>query len=366
MSDPIFRKQYLQYLNRIVEDSSALIDKSAAQQISDSLSFHEQLTQSLSGLNQIYSSLNISQIYEGLLQPLPSYIAQVSDLSSKIFEIVNPIKDWQDAYTKQIAELVRGVDVFQKILIADFSAIRLSFEKIIPSGIFSELIKYVQENEDAAEAFERAGWPIAPSMSKELITRVVELHKQGKTRYANAVILGYYHRENKRNLKSMVDGWRIHPLFMKRMQIIDAVLKAHCDGNYTVSIPTLLPQVEGVLNDFVISNGLKVKLGKIADVYAAVIGDPQDHDFSNWAIVQTLLSLLQSNLYAYTSFEDELAKPTKKRKINRHTILHGISTDYNKPSDSLKLFVTLDAIATLQNIRDNSVQVKNFDHSGHS
>jgi hypothetical protein len=132
------------------------------------------------------------------------------------------------------------------------------------------------------------------------------------------------------------------------MRIFNAALKAHCEGSYMLSVPALLPQIEGILNEFVKVNKLGAKLGKIEKVYNAVIGDLDEYPLTTWAIANTLLYQLQTNTYTFTDFEIEFRKPAKYRKTNRHTILHGISTNYDKLTHSLRAFVLLDALSSLQ------------------
>jgi hypothetical protein len=110
----------------------------------------------------------------------------------------------------------------------------------------------------------------------------------------------------------------------------------------------LIAQVEGIMNDYVVANGLPVRLGKIKEVYEAVLGDSMDYDFSTWAIVETLLYQLRTNTYLPTPFEDELARPVRRRRSTRHTILHGIMPGYNRESHSLRAFLLLDALSALQ------------------
>ena len=100
---------------------------------------------------------------------------------------------------------------------ADLAAISLASLNITSSGIFDELIRLVEFNTDAAEAFNAAGWPISPSMPIELREHIVLLHRQNRTRYISRAIMGYYHRDNYKNLNELVETWESHPLFAPRL-----------------------------------------------------------------------------------------------------------------------------------------------------
>jgi hypothetical protein len=341
-------------MQRLVEEinkSLELFNQSVLQQAVEAASIGQRFSQQLAELNRINFSIDIPRIYTALRVDTSS-LMRAFDVSSEIVRFTQSISVWQEAYTQQIAEMTRSLDAVSQRFTADLAAFRLAFQNIVSSDIISDLIKLLQENEDAAEAFRETGWPIAPSMPKQLKDRVVKLHKQGKTRYASQTILGYYRRNHHHNLTLTVESWQEHPLFAPRMHIIQRALEAHCNGNYILSIPALLPLVEGILNNYVSTNNLSAKFGKIKEVYEAVIGDPGEYSLSTWAIANTLLHHLQSNTYVYTSFESELAKSIQTRKTTRHTVLHGVAIDYDKPSDSLRVFLILDALTALKDVHE--------------
>lgn len=289
-----------------------------------------------------------------------SPILQAVTVSEQIAELLKPSLMWQEEFSKTISTLVRDLpsptELFAanmdflnpiKLFTANLVAFDLSAIALPMREIFGNLIRSIEENEEIAEAFKRCGWPLAPSMPNELRERVVQLDKQDKSRYVSNVILGHYHRNQFENLIEMVESWRTHPLFSSRMHIIDDALDAHKTGKYTLSLPSLLPLIEGILNEYVTRNKLPARCGNIRKVYEAVIGDVDNYSLTTWAIVQTLRYQLENSTYTYTKFEQELKKSPNGRSVSRHTVLHGISTNYHKPSNSLKVFVLLDAISSL-------------------
>ena len=114
-----------------------------------------------------------------------------------------------------------------------------------------------------------------------------------------------------------------------------------------MSVPSLLPQIEGVLIEYVTAINGDAKLGKMKEVLKVVIGDPMEHSFSTWIMASTLLCVLQTNTYMYHDFQVQMQKSTRSRAVTRHTVLHGVSTKYNTASNSLRCFLLLDAIAAL-------------------
>ncbi len=312
-------------------------------------SFGKQLSEYISSVNLINFSIEIPDIYSSLKIDTSEWAKSV-EISSGVFESIKTLHVWSDAYTKQIQSITEGLSFFGKRIAADFAAMNLSALKLDSLGIFDKLAELVEHHKGSVEAFKAAGWTIAPSMSRELREKVVFLHQQNKTRYISQVILGYYHRNDFERLKAAVTTWETNPLFSPRMHIFRAALKAHCEGTYELSVPALLPQIEGILNEYVKMNHLAAKLGKIEKVYNAVIGDLGEYPLPAWAIANTLLYQLQTNTFTFTDFEIEFKKSANNRKTTRHTVLHGISTNYDKPIHSLKAFLLLDALSSLQEL----------------
>lgn len=256
-----------------------------------------------------------------------------------------------DALRQQIQDITRGMDWIDRWMTISLSVADAVQRMLQQLDVFGPLREVVKDEENAVGAFRSAGWPIAPSMPRELIRRVTKLHQNGKTRYATQVIAGYYRRGNCKPLAEAVDKWRKRPCFESRMHIIDDALTAHREGKYTLSVPALLAQVEGVMNEYVAMNHLSAKLGKMPEVYRVVIGDPMSNELATWGIAETLLCQLSTNTYVWTDFSREIVLPLRKRRTTRHTVLHGIMIGYDRESISLKTFLLLDALSALPQFR---------------
>jgi hypothetical protein len=310
-------------------------------------SIGKQLSDYISTINRFNFSIQLPEIYSFLQINSAEWLKAI-EISSNVFENVKSLTAWSNAYSQQIASMAESLSLVGRRIVADFAAMNLSAFNLSSLGVFDKLVKLLEYHKDSAEAFKSAGWTIAPSMSDELKEKVVILHQQNKTRYVSQVILGYYHKNNFEKLRNTVTTWKTNSLFSSRMHIFKAALEAHCNGNYTLSVPALLPQIEGILNEYVKVNNLTAKLGKIEKVYNAVIGDLEEYPLSSWAIVNTLLYQFKTNTFTFTDFEVEFKKSSNNRKTTRHTVLHGIATNYDKPVNSLKAFVLLDALSSLQ------------------
>lgn len=225
----------------------------------------------------------------------------------------------------------------------------------LPLGLLSYLEtnaykSYVLEMEferDSVEAFKNARWPISYSLPEDIRRRVVELDKSGKARQASKIIIGFYHRNDFQNLKQMVSRWNLHKFFIPRMEIFNDALISHCRKEYTLSVPALVPQIEGILSEIVkeYDNDMEVGYGTITKVYNSLLENPDNYFL--WEIACSLHHWLETSLYAKTGLKREIQKPIHRRLVTRHTILHGYYINYNRPIVSLKQFVALDAIFSL-------------------
>lgn len=215
--------------------------------------------------------------------------------------------------------------------------------------LFVELEEQYSPSGEVREAYKNSGWPIAPSLPVSFNRYVVELDRKGKAKQAWRKIMGYYHKDNFNVMKDMVKSWEETPSFHYRMPIIYDALEAHCQEKYTLSIPALLPQIEGLLTEFALDNEIKIKYGKPNAISKQVL-QTQNQDVISEAMSSITLEYC-NYLYTYNKFEKELKKGHNNRKVTRNTILHGISTNYATPSLSLKLFLSLDYLSGLENIK---------------
>ncbi len=274
---------------------------------------------------------------------------------SQIGEIIGRTEFATSVFNRDAASMVAlALEMSQRAdnALADV-ALQMSqnFKQLDP--IFERLNSQIAEDQEAADAFRAAGWPLCPSMPQSLIHNVVGKYQTGQTRYASAAVLGYYRRMNCAHLKVAIDEWRSNPLFNTRITIIEDAFWAHKQGKFTLSIPTLIPQIEGIMSDYVVRNHLAARIGKITEVYKAALNDAQYDLFVTRAVAETLRYQLANNFYNSTEFEDELKRAPSVRRISRHTVLHGINPSYAKESISLRSFLLLDALSVLNDAVDS-------------
>lgn len=280
-------------------------------------------------------------------------------LDTTISQIIDAVQSMKPALETELSDMIDALKPIKPIVIYALESIKPMMDTLIEGwrqhkdrifAEFTHVIAEIGDQKNLIDAFHECNLWVCPSMSKEVLEKAVDLQKEGKAKVIPLVMNNYYRRCNHENLCRAVEAWRTNPYFADRMPIFEQALRAHIQGYYALTIPTLLAQAEGIASEYVHRNNLAAKLGKPKKVIAEAIEN--SFTFSTWAIVDTLLNYVVNSGYMYTDFNVEIAKP--HRATTRHTILHGIQPNYHSQINSLKAFLLLDALSILQEVQDNS------------
>ena len=146
--------------------------------------------------------------------------------------------------------------------------------------------------------------------------------------------------------KDYVVGWieaacSNYSCFAPRRAILLDAVSAHYEGRYTLSVPVLFAQLEGVLR----------MIGKIdprKDFKATVKRDWDSRMLFAMSESAGMLNAFLSRLYEGKRGADE---------FNRNPILHGANVTYNTEENSLILILTLLEIRSLLWFEDNTAPI---------
>jgi hypothetical protein len=227
--------------------------------------------------------------------------------------------------------------------------------------LFRSLAEVMQQWLEAVEKESKLVEPLlrraklwyTPSMPRKLLINLKELSEQNSNltkEQIEQVFVDYYAENDGENLRTMVSSWSDSPIYKRRMPIILDALDAHIAGKYTLSIPALLPQVEGILSS--ITGETAGRPGKI--LKRAIEHDYPDVKVFN-AISKDILITLATDPFLYKGNIGEFFTPEKfngwittqglnGQPLNRHAILHGVQIDYPSKTNSLRVFFLLDSI----------------------
>lgn len=170
------------------------------------------------------------------------------------------------------------------------------------------------------------------------------------------VFIDYYSADNYEILKGMVLSWFDSSFFDKRKVIIEDALGAHMSGKFTLSIPALLPQVEGILSS---------KTNRTAGGVGWLLKDAVEHgSLGELNVFDTLeddlLIALATDPFLFKGHIGEFFSPEKYAEwvmsqgfesipLNRDAILHGVQINYATEINSLRVFFLLDSLYWIDN-----------------
>lgn len=211
------------------------------------------------------------------------------------------------------------------------------------------------------KAFQECNLWLAPSMM-ELSDKITQLYYEGKKHVIPSIISRYYKNNNWDILKKTVHNWDHNRFFHPRMGIIYDALEAHIDGKYTLSVPALLPHIEGITLDII----KKYDLPKLdepiiyrKDTYGTdgAVTSPSRvfaqaainaFSFEEFVAIESFLYYLERTLYfSPHGIRKGLKRLKRESQLKRHAILHGIQIKYATLMNSLRCFLALDVISLI-------------------
>ena len=181
----------------------------------------------------------------------------------------------------------------------------------------------------------RYGWWMHPGWTPRQGRSAVEIARERGKRALDRELCRHYRVQRHRRLREMVDGWT-DDAYVPRRAIVRQALQAHRRGAYLVAIPALLPLIEGIAVEvFKPPDSLRHPVTLIRTgmpprgLFGQVVTD---------AMLETLTVLWRSSSFATLN--------PLSRGLNRHHILHGVTVRYGTEANSLKVFLTLDHLAS--------------------
>lgn len=211
------------------------------------------------------------------------------------------------------------------------------------------------ERRNIATPFVECDLWLTPSMTPALVKSAIDKYEQGNKRDIPAIVEGFYRRNNYENLRRAVDSWSDYEFFSPRMKIFRDALDAHIAKKWTLTVPTLLPHIEGIAGEILLANGLPLRSDSIiidkgyktypSYLYGSIAWSEVTPTMD--VIISSLLNYLEGTLYAYSSF-NKYPKVRRLPKLNRHAILHGYQINYATRLNSLRCFLALDSLSMLK------------------
>ena len=216
-----------------------------------------------------------------------------------------------------------------------------------------ELAERIGEASSVSDAFRHYNLWLAPSMSEELVDKIVSFYEEdARSGTVHSVVSRYYAKDNWRRLEQVLERCRRNELFKSRMTVIEQALWAHRKGFYGLSVPALLVHLEGIAADYVKKRKLLPQIGgktrKI--ILTALDNTPYPlRDIRTYAGVRALIAFVEDSMFASVDFDKEHIRLLGENKLLGHAVRHGRQVAVGSRMNSLRLFLFIDVMALLKN-----------------
>jgi hypothetical protein len=204
----------------------------------------------------------------------------------------------------------------------------------------------------AAKVMETCHWFLLYDLPVSAYVEIVEHEGELNEETLSREIVEFYNCDECKLLSQVVNAWKV-PQFQDRMEVFKDALWAHKRGCYTLTVPTLVLHVEGIIRDFMESNHdctsymfkkvkeeFKKKIKKLDSVPKDQKPTPDDirqiRNYHNLRILEDTV---------YKNFDP--AREPEPDWINRHAITHRCSLKYTNVKFSTWLFLLLDMIHSM-------------------
>ena len=233
------------------------------------------------------------------------------------------------------------------------------YKPTIFDDIFKTLEKFSQKYKIAEtkviKILKKYKWFISPSMPTSFIYEAVQIgRKRGNQRGAmNKLFVEYFSKNNFKNLKNLIEGWKNNNIFKPRMKILRdciSTLKSvkRPSNPSNLVIPTLIAQIDGIQTEFMEQSGLHYDVRKIGWINKS----GKKIKKKEWLKKQTLNSeLLDIANDIFLNILFQKAHPgqplTTPFTFNRHKILHGEYLRYGRIDNTIRAFLILDFLSSV-------------------
>lgn len=215
----------------------------------------------------------------------------------------------------------------------------------------------------SAITFPRGGWSEVPLRDMNLgeYTRLLERLWDKPTDELKSeldkLIPEYFRRDDHAPLSNMAGSWYLYG--ENRQQVFEDALWAHKQERYTLYIPALVAQVEGILCELAQKYGAPSQEWETC--FYRLLGYDRDQPPRAWTPEEVLPRFLDLPLAERIGMADELrnhftlvrinalyeegdfTNPVFASSVNRHAILHGVFLNFGE-IESLKLIFVLDLL----------------------
>jgi hypothetical protein len=201
-----------------------------------------------------------------------------------------------------------------------------------------EVIAAANRRRNAEHEFWRnLGWPPAGHLPVAQLDRLITRFRKGEIERA-AVVRELIQHYGPEQLRQMLQEWMLHPWLARRGEILRTVIELHIEGRYEASIPTLLPQIEGVVVDRAGITGWSKKSKVVAATRKLLGVEDAEPGASGYNV--RIAEWVENEFFHKFVVGSEI----KPEVLSRNAILHGYDVEYASEEKSLRCILVFDRL----------------------
>jgi hypothetical protein len=236
---------------------------------------------------------------------------------------------------------------------AEIERYRPTFDYV--QKLFEDIERFRRDNKIIADCYRDTvrkylaarGWYVGPSLTGRNIVKLAKAIEEGGHDEAIEKAITDHVRSNVGAIEAAVTTHWPH-----REAVLGDAFEAHKKGRYTLSIPVLLSQADGmafdILRAFIFTNH---NGAKIADKAKELIDtEAEDHELM-CSFVGILLE--EHSIRVSTEKRDERRlSGDPVSPLNRHGVMHGIDLDYPTEANSLRVISLLSLLTDVHKLKN--------------
>lgn len=203
-----------------------------------------------------------------------------------------------------------------------------------------EILNTLKDRNDRLETMlTRLAWPLPSHLGAKWLDDVADSYIAGVITEQD-VAVAFLDKYRKHGLQDLRYDWKEDLLIAPRLPILLDALSAHENGHYTLSVPVLFAQLEGLVA------AAKKHVGRITIKTLNNYLEP----------IQTQGSRFQriTAKFVVETLWCNFVPGTTVPALSRHAILHGADVQYGTASNSLRAILYFDNIRSALNFLDVS------------
>lgn len=266
--------------------------------------------------------------FEEFRAQIAASAAAVTDIAQPLVASMQPVLDAQRVLADALAPTIHQVEQAQTIVTAVLQPLIANVTELHRqlAPVFNQLAEAFEHlpprQRRALEVLGKDGWYLDPGLDFKRLFEIADLFEAESHDDARVILCEHFDQ------RAEAIGVEVAARFPARSRAVMAAIAAHRRGEYVLSIPVLLAQADGVCTELI---GVQL--------YSRRDGKPQIAAHlrlkDRTPIMASLLHPLSLTM-PVSAGQKERLEAQYGDLLNRHSVLHGESTDYDTRINSCR------------------------------